>query len=161
MAVIIVASNILVEIPINTFLVWGTLTFPLAFLVTDLTNRRRGAAAARFVVYCGFAVGIAASLYFADTRVALASGTAFLIAQLFDVSVFDRLREQSWWIAPLVSSILSTVLDTLLFFTLAFYGTGAPWTGWIVGEIGVKWAVALLALGPYSLFISRRTATQA
>ncbi len=158
MAIIIVASNILVEIPINTYLVWGTLTFPLAFLVTDLTNRRRGAAAARYVVYCGFAVGIAASLYFADPRIALASGCAFLIAQLFDVAVFDRLREQTWWIAPLVSSVLSTVLDTLLFFSLAFYGTGEPWTNWIVGELGVKWAVSLLALGPYALLVSRRSA---
>ncbi len=156
MAVIIVASNILVEIPINSYLVWGTLTFPLAFLVTDLTNRRHGAASARVVVYCGFAVGIAASLYFADTRIALASGTAFLVAQLFDVAVFDRLREQTWWIAPLISSILSTVLDTLLFFSLAFYGTEVPWTGYILGELVVKWSVALLALGPYALLMSRR-----
>lgn len=158
MAVIIVASNILVEIPINDWLVWGALTYPLAFLVTDLTNRQRGAGDARLVVYCGFAIGVAASLYFATPRIALASGTAFFIAQLFDVTIFDRLRQQIWWIAPLVSSVLSTVLDTFLFFSLAFLGTGEPWTGWAIGDLGVKWVVALLALGPYAMLMSRRVA---
>ncbi len=158
MAVIIVASNILVEIPINEWLVWGALTYPLAFLITDLTNRQRGSNDARLVVYSGFAIGVVASLYFATPRIALASGTAFLISQLFDVTVFDRLRKQLWWIAPLVSSILSAVLDTVLFFSLAFYGTGEPWTGWMMGDLGVKWLVALMALGPYALLMSRRVA---
>lgn len=160
MAVVIVASNILVNYPINDWLVWGALTYPLAFLVTDLTNRKFGAQQARTVVYCGFAVGVLASLYFADTRIAIASGSAFLLAQLFDVTVFDKLRRQLWWIAPLISSILSTIIDTALFFSLAFYGTGEPWTTWAIGDLGVKWCVSLLALGPYGLLIAQRRATE-
>lgn len=158
MALIIVASNKLVSIPINDWLVWGALTYPFAFLVTDLTNRHYGASAARRVVYCGFAMGILASLYFADPRIALASGTAFLLAQLLDVTIFDKLRHLKWWIAPFVSSVLSTVVDTFLFFALAFYGTGEPWTGWAVGDLGVKWIVSLFALGPYGLLMSPRRA---
>jgi len=158
MAVIIVASNILVSIPINDWLVWGALTYPFAFLVTDLTNRHRGAESARIVVYCGFAIGVLASLYFADTRIAVASGTAFLLAQLFDVTVFDKLRHALWWIAPLVSSIAGSLLDTFLFFSLAFYGSGEPWTTWAIGDLGVKWVVSLIALGPYSLLMSSRRA---
>lgn len=158
MAIIIVASNILVEIPINDWLVWGALTYPLAFLVTDLTNRFFGSSDARKVVLTGFAVGVVASFVFADARIALASGTAFLVAQLCDVSVFDRLRQQVWWIAPLLSSALSTLLDTGLFFGLAFAGTGDPWMTWAVGDLMVKWAVALLALVPYRVFLLSRAA---
>jgi len=159
MAIIIVASNILVTKPINDWLVWGTLTYPFAFLVTDLTNRRLGPASARMVVYFGFAVGVAASFVFADLRIAMASGTAFLIAQLFDVSVFDKLRDLRWWIAPLVSSIAGTVLDTFLFFSLAFYATEVPWVTIAIGDLGVKLAVTLFALGPYGLLMAaRRTA---
>ena len=159
MAVVIIASNILVSIPINDWLVWGALTYPLAFLVTDLTNRHFGAKSARTVVYAGFAIGVAASLYFADPRIALASGTAFLVAQLCDVTVFDKLRAGIWWIAPLVSSALSTILDTGLFFGLAFAGSGEPWMQWAVGDLMVKWAVAMAALIPYRVFsFSRATA---
>lgn len=156
MALIIVASNILVEIPINDWLVWGALTYPLAFLVTDLTNRRMGARNAQIVVLIGFAVGVIASLYFANPRIALASGTAFLVAQLFDVTVFDRLRQQIWWIAPLLSSFLSSILDTALFFSLSFYGTDTPWMTWAVGDLVVKWVVALVALVPYGLLMTSR-----
>lgn len=156
MAVILVASNILVAIPINEWLVWGTLTYPFAFLVTDLTNRHFGAAAARKIIYIGFVVGVIASLYFADPRIAMASGAAFLIAQLCDVSIFDRLRQTSWWIAPLTSSIFSTVLDTFLFFLLAFAGSGEPWWQWATTDLMVKWLVAMAALVPYK-FLSSRT----
>lgn len=149
MAVVIVASNILVQYPINDWLVWGALTYPIAFLVTDLSNRFYGASAARLVVLAGFAIGVVASLYFADVRIAFASGTAFLIAQLSDVFVFDKLRRQIWWIAPLVSSAFSTVLDTALFFGLAFAGSGEPWMTWAIGDLMVKWAVAIAALIPY------------
>lgn len=159
MAVILVASNILVAIPINDWLVWGTLTYPFAFLVTDLTNRHFGAAAARKIIYVGFVVGVLASLYFADPRIAAASGLAFLVAQLCDVSIFDRLRQSSWWIAPLASSVFSTVLDTFLFFLLAFAGSAQPWVQWASTDLMVKWLVALAALIPYRLLAGRRTAS--
>lgn len=159
MAIIIVASNILVAIQINSWLTWGTLTYPFAFLVTDLMNRYFGANKARLVVYAGFAVGVVASLYFADVRIALASGTAFLIAQLLDVSVFDKLRSKEWWIAPFTSSVISTVFDTFLFYGLAFVGTGVVWPQLAVGDLGVKWVVALIALIPYALLTSRAKAT--
>jgi len=161
MAFIIVVSNILVDIPINDWLTWGALSYPFAFLVTDLTNRYYGESKARLVVYVGFAVGVLASLYFADTRIAIASGTAFLAAQLFDVAVFGRLRQKAWWIAPLTSSVLGAVLDTFLFFGLAFGGTGDPWWQWATGDLGVKWAVALLALVPYGIFAMRNKAVPA
>lgn len=155
MAIIIVVSNILVPVQINSWLTWGTLTYPFAFLVTDLVNRYYGVEKARLVVYAGFAVGVVASLYFADLRIALASGTAFLIAQLFDVSVFDKLRAKSWWVAPFISSAISTVFDTFLFYSLAFVGTGVIWPQLAVGDLGVKWVVALAALIPYALFTGR------
>lgn len=161
MAIIIVASNILVAMPINDWLTWGTLTFPFAFLVTDLMNRYFGAHKARLLVYAGFAIGVVASLYFADPRIALASGTAFLISQLLDVSVFDKLRAKKWWVAPFTSSVISTVFDTFLFYALAFVGTGLAWQQWAVGDLGVKWAVALVALIPYALLTSRAKATAA
>lgn len=154
MAVVIVASNVLVEFPVNDWLVWGALTYPLAFLITDLTNRFHGAATARRVVYIGFAIGVAASFYFADLRIALASGTAFLVAQLIDVFIFDRLRTRSWWIAPLASSALSTILDTFLFFSLAMAGTAAPWMQYATGDLAVKWTVAVFALIPYALLLA-------
>lgn len=161
MAVVIVVSNILVAIPVNDWLTWGTLTFPLAFLVTDLVNRHYGVQKARWVVYAGFAVGVAASLYFADMRIAMASGTAFLIAQLLDVSVFDKLRSMTWWIAPFASSIISTVVDTFLFYGLAFFNTGEPWYQWAVGDLGFKWLVAVLALVPYAMLAGRNNPSSA
>ena len=167
MAVIIVASNILVEIPITEWLVWGTLTYPVAFLITDLTNRTYGATAARRVIYAGFVVGVIASLILASPRIALASGAAFLVAQLCDVAIFNKLRNmrsERWWVAPLTSSIVSTLLDTFLFFALAFVATGANWIPWATTDLGVKWVVALVALIPYRVlsgFFAARTADQA
>lgn len=157
MAVILVASNILVSIPINDWLVWGTLTYPFAFLVTDLTNRHFGASAARIIIIIGFIVGVIASLILADPRIAAASGIAFLVAQLCDVSIFNRLRQTQWWIAPLTSSVFSTVLDTFLFFLLAFVASGQPWMQWASTDLMMKWLVALIALIPYRLFSSSRT----
>lgn len=159
MAVVIVASNILVPIQINSWLTWGTLTYPFAFLITDLMNRYFGVSKARLLVYAGFAVGVAASLYVADARIALASGTAFLIAQLLDVSVFDKLRTKDWWVAPFTSSVISTVFDTFLFYALAFIGTGVVWQQLALGDLAVKWVVALVALVPYALFTGRSKAT--
>ena len=168
MAIIVLASNVLVNYPINDWLVWGAITYPFAFLVTDVVNRRHGAPAARRVVWAGFAVGVAASLV-VGPRVALASGTAFLAAQLLDVQVFDALRrrararpaarrgtpEPRWWVAPVFSTAIGAVLDTALFFSIAFAGSGLPWTQWALGDLLVKWAVALVALLPYRLLIGR------
>jgi len=158
MAVIVAASNYLVQIPINDWLTWGALTYPLAFLVNDLVNRFHGAGIARKVVYVGFGTGVLFSLLSDDigTRIAIASGTAFLVSQLLDVSIFERLRKASWWIAPSASSAISTVVDTVLFFGIAFAGTGLPWVSWATGDLGVKWAVASLSVVVYGL-IARRS----
>ncbi len=160
MAIIVGASNYLVQIPINDWLTWGALTYPLAFLINDLVNRFYGASMARKVVYVGFAVGVALSLSVEtiDTRISIASGTAFLIAQLLDVSIFDKFRQSSWWIAPSISSAISTIVDTFLFFGIAFAGTQVPWVQLAIGDLGVKWAMAVLSIIVYGL-IARRAAT--
>ncbi len=149
MVAVIVVSNVAVQIPINDWLTWGAFTYPVSFLVTDLTNRRFGPERARRVVYAGFAIAVVASIYFAGARIAVASGSAFLFAQLLDVTVFDRLRNTSWWRAPLISSALASVLDTALFFSLAFALTGLPWITWALGDLAVKWAMAGTMLIPF------------
>ena len=151
MVLVVTVSNIAVQYPINDWLTYGALTYPIAFLVTDLTNRALGVAPARKVVYVGFAVAVGLSIWLATPRIALASGAAFLIAQLLDIAIFDRLRRGSWWQAPLVSSTLASTLDTALFFSLAFAGTGLPWVTWAIGDYGVKIAVALALLIPFRL----------
>ena len=154
MGTVVLAANIAVNYPINNWLTWGALIYPIAFLVTDLVNRIFGPKPARKVVYTGFAVGVALSLWFADQRIALASGTAFLTAQLLDIRVFDRLRRQSWWKAPVISSLLSSALDTALFFSLAFYATGLPWVTLAIGDYGAKLTMAAVLLVPFRAFIS-------
>ena len=150
MAVTVVASNVLVQYPINDWLTWGAFTYPVAFLITDLTNRSLGPARARQVVYAGFAIAVILSIVFATPRIALASGTAFLIAQLIDIRLFDRLREVGvWWRAPLVSSAVASVIDTLLFFSIAFAGSELPWVTWALGDFGAKMCVALAMLIPF------------
>jgi uncharacterized PurR-regulated membrane protein YhhQ (DUF165 family) len=172
MAALVTASNILVQYPVGDFLTWGAFTYPFAFLVTDLTNRRYGPQAARRVVYVGFAVAVALSVWLATPRIAIASGAAFLTAQLIDVAVFDRLRGGAWWRAPLASSLIGSAIDTALFFSLAFsatagfigateswaiepapllgFGMAAPfWVSLMVGDFLVKLLIALAALGPY------------
>jgi uncharacterized PurR-regulated membrane protein YhhQ (DUF165 family) len=158
MAVVVVASNILVGYPINDWLTWGALSYPLAFLVTDVTNRRYGPARARRVVVVGFALAVVLSIVLASPRIALASGTAFLFAQVLDVQIFDRLRDRVWWLPPLVSSLIGSALDTVLFFSLAFAGTGLPWVGWAIGDFGVKVAVALAMLPAFRLLVGLRPA---
>ncbi|MEM9782903.1 MAG: VUT family protein [Pseudomonadota bacterium] len=176
MAVVVAASNLLVQVPINDLLTWGAFTYPLAFLVTDLSNRLMGPAAARRVVIAGFVVGIVLSAWLAGTRIAIASGTAFLLAQLLDVAIFDRLRARAWWQAPAASSVLASALDTALFFSLAFapafafLGEDADWATapvpllsagpevalWVnlaVGDFLVKLAIAAAALVPYRSFV--------
>ena len=163
MAVVVAVSNVLVQFPINDWLTWGALPYPVAFLVTDLMNRRLGPSSARRVVYVGFACGVVLSLYAAlalevsTVRIALASGAAFLIAQLADVWLYHRMRHiAAWWRAPLISSTLASALDTALFFGLAFAGTGLPWATWAIGDYGVKVAVACAMLIPFRLLMGRR-----
>ena len=153
MAVVVTASNVLVQYPINDWLTWGALSYPFAFLVTDLTNRRFGPGGARRVVLVGFACAVVLSAWFATPRIAAASGSAFLIAQLADVQVFDRLRDAKWWQAPLVSSALGSILDTALFFSLAFAGSGLPWVTWALGDLAVKAGFALMLLVPFRLLL--------
>ena len=149
MAVIVTASNILVQYPINDWLTWGALTYPIAFLVTDLVNRSLGPGAARRVIYVGFAMAVLLSIGLATPRIAIASGTAFLAAHLLDVFVFDRLRHRVWWQAPLVSSTFGSAVDTALFFSLAFAGTSVPWVTLGLGDFAVKMALALIMLIPF------------
>lgn len=149
MAVVVTVSNIVVEIPINDWLTWGALTYPFAFLVTDLTNRTLGPSKARLVVTVGFVAAVGMSLLLADPRIALASGSAFLLAQLLDVFLFDKLRQGAWWKAPLVSSVIASFVDTLIFFSLAFAGTGLPWETWALGDYGVKLAMVAVLIIPF------------
>lgn len=153
MTLVVTGSNVAVQYPINDWLTWGALTYPAAFLVNDLTNRALGPAVARRVVYGGFALAVLLSIYFATWRIALASGTAFLVAQLLDIAIFNRLRRAVWWQAPLVSSGLASAVDTLLFFSLAFAGTGLPWITWGLGDYGAKLAMALFLLIPFRVLM--------
>lgn len=149
MVAVVAASNVLVQFPINDWLTWGALTYPVSFLVTDLTTRLQGPARARRVVLVGFALAVLLSVWLATPRIALASGTAFLAGQLLDIAVFQRLRAGSWWRAPLVSSTLGSIVDTALFFSLAFAGTELPWVTLALGDLAVKLVLAVLALGPF------------
>lgn len=159
MVATVVASNVLVLVPVNDWLTCGTLTYPLSFLITDVTNRTRGAAAARYVVYAGFALAVPLSAALSTYRVAAASCTAFLCSQLLDVAVFDRLRRREWYVAPLASSALSATVDTVLFIGIAFAGTDAPWVGWAAGDLAAKLGCAVLAtFGPYRALLRARRA---
>ncbi|CUA96820.1 VUT family protein [Pannonibacter indicus] len=188
MAIVVVASNFLVQFPVEgtvgglllaDLLTWGAFTYPAAFLVTDLTNRRFGPAAARRVVYAGFVLAVLLSVVLATPRLAVASGSAFLIAQLLDVTLFNRLRRAAWWKAPLVSSVIGSVVDTLIFFSIAFsplftgllgyhddfavenaplFGIFAAelprWISWALGDLTVKLSVALFLLAPYRILFA-------
>lgn len=149
MTLVVGVSNFAVQFPLSDWFTWAALTYPFTFLVADLTNRALGPRAARLAVYAGFACGVAFSVMLATPRIAFASGTAFLFAQLLDVAVFDRLRRRAWWHAPLVSSVLGAFLDTALFFALAFAGTDLPWITLAAGDLGVKYLFALVMLGFY------------
>ena len=158
MVVVVAGSNVAVQYPINDWLTWGAFTYPVAFLVTDLTNRRLGPAKAREVAYVGFALAVLLSIVLATPRIALASGSAFVTAQLLDIAVFNRLRRLPWWQAPLASSGIASVWDTAVFFSLAFAGTGLPWVTWALGDLGAKAAMALLLLLPFRAFMGRADA---
>ena len=149
MAVVVTGSNILVELPLNDWFTWGAISYPVAFLVTDLTNRTLGARLARKVVFVGFIAAVVMSILFANPRIAIASGTAFLIAQMLDVAIFDRLRRQSWWKAPIASSFIASFVDTVIFFTLAFAGTGLPWHTWALGDFAAKIIMVAVLILPF------------
>jgi len=154
MIAIIVSSNILVQYPLGEWLTWGAITYPFSFLVVDLANRYHGPRTARQIVYAGFIVAVLVSAWLATPRIAIASGTAFLCAELLDVTVFNRLRRRAWWQPPLVSTLAASVLDTVIFFSLAFAGTDVPWVTLAIGDFAVKLAIALFALLPFRLALS-------
>ena len=165
MGVVIITSNYLVQFPINKFnlqevLTYGAFSYPVVFLITDLANRRFGKKKARRLVYIGFAVGILLTVFvstnFQDIisiRIAIGSGTAFLIAQLIDIEIFQRLRNDVWFVAPITSSIIGSIIDTFLFFSIAFLGTEIPWITLAFGDLSVKLLMALLMLIPFRLLI--------
>ena len=155
MAAVIVLSNVLVQHPINDWLTWGAFSYPLVFLVSDLTNRALGPAAARRVAAVGFAVAVLVSLLLAPWRIAVASGAAFLISQLMDVAVFNRWRAGSWWKAPLIGSLVASTVDTAVFFFLAFAGSDMNWLTLAAGDLAVKAAMATVLLAPYRALLPR------
>jgi uncharacterized PurR-regulated membrane protein YhhQ (DUF165 family) len=162
MVVVVTSANVLVQFPINDWLTWGAFTYPVSFLVTDLCNRVLGARNARRVVYAGFVAAVALSMTLATPRIAVASGTAFLLAQVLDVQIFDRLRDaELWWTPPLVSSAIASAVDTVLFFAIAFAGTPVPWVSLAAGDYVVKIALALLMLVPFGIAIRTRLAAAA
>ena len=166
MALIVALSNYLVQFPIKymdlqDLFTYGAFSYPVAFLITDLANRRYGKIIARKIVYIGFILGLVLTLFFStdfsnliSKRIAVGSGTAFLIAQLLDVQVFDKLRKKVWFVAPLVSSLIGSIIDTFLFFSIAFYGTGINWVTLSFGDLFVKIFVALAMLIPFRLLLS-------
>ncbi len=166
MALVVVISNYLVQFPVNYFgfqdlLTYGAFSYPVAFLITDLSNRRYGKNTAKKIVYLGFALGVFLTFYFSTNysdlisiRIAIGSGTAFLTAQLIDVNIFDKLRNKIWFTAPLVSSLIGSTIDTFLFFSISFYGTGINWVTLSFGDLFVKMFVALTMLIPFRLLLS-------
>ncbi len=194
MTLVVVASNFLVQFPLNAMvaginladiLTWGAFTYPIAFLITDLTNRQFGPQTARKVVFAGFVVGVGLSFYTAVPRIAIASGSAYLAGQLLDIAVFNRLRRQAWWRAPLVGSLIGSALDTIIFFSFAFaaffvfFGANEPfalesapilgvfsmeaprWISWALGDFTVKMLVGLVMLLPYGALMNTRRPMQA
>ena len=165
MGVVVLSSNYLVQFPINYYglneiLTYGAFSYPIAFLITDLANRSYGKRIARKIVYFGFILGIGFTVLFStdfadfiSIRIAIGSGIAFLTAQLLDVQIFDRLRKKEWFVAPLTSSMIGSTIDTFLFFSISFYGTGVPWVTLSLGDLIVKVIVALIMLIPFRLLL--------
>ena len=161
MGVVVLSSNYLVQFPINYYglneiLTYGAFSYPIAFLITDLANRSYGKRVARKIVYFGFVLGIGFTVLFStdfadliSIRIAIGSGIAFLTAQLLDVQIFDRFRKKEWFVAPLTSSMIGSTIDTFLFFSISFYGTGVPWVTLSLGDLIVKVIVALIMLIPF------------
>jgi uncharacterized integral membrane protein (TIGR00697 family) len=165
MACVVALSNYLVQFPINRFglqnlLTYGALSYPVAFLITDLSNRKYGKDFAKKIVYLGFAIGLFLTFYFSTNfsdlisiRIAFGSGTAFLFAQLIDVNIFDKLRKKVWFLAPLISSLIGSIIDTFLFFSISFYGTDVNWVVLGSGDLTVKIIVALIMLIPFRILL--------
>ena len=165
MGLVVLSSNYLVQFPVKYYglqdiLTYGAFTYPIAFLITDLANRSYGKQIARKIVYFGFVVGIFFTLFFStnfsdliSVRIAIGSGTAFIVAQLLDVQIFDKLREKSWYVAPLSSSIIGSTVDTFLFFSISFYATGVPWFTLSLGDLAIKLLVTLVMLIPFRLLL--------
>lgn len=182
MTLVVLSSNILVQYPfthlgLGDYLTWGAFSYPFSFLVTDLSNRRFGPRGARQIVYAGFVLAVGLSIVLATPRIAMASGAAFLMAQLLDIRIFARLRNKAWWLPPFVSSVISSALDTAIFFSVAFYcgalpGLGLtisevlgaagiadqcialPWVSLAVADYGVKLALAGLSIAPYGAILA-------
>ena len=167
MGAVVLASNYLVQFPIQylgleEILTYGAFSYPIAFLITDLANRSYGKIIAKKIVYIGFAIGILFTLFFSTNfydlisiRIAIGSGTAFITAQLLDIQIFDKLRRKRWFIAPLSSSFIGSIVDTFLFFSISFYGTDVNWITLSLGDLFVKIFVALMMLIPFRLLLSR------
>ena len=165
MGVVVLSSNYLVQFPVNYYglneiLTYGAFSYPVAFLITDLANRSFGNVIARKIVYLGFFLGVGFTVLFSTNfadyisiRIAIGSGIAFLVAQLLDVQIFDKLRKKKWFVAPLTSSIISSTVDTFLFFSISFYATGVPWVTLSLGDLTVKIIVALAMLVPFRLLL--------
>ena len=165
MGVVVLSSNYLVQFPVNHYglneiLTYGAFSYPIAFLITDLTNRSFGKDIAKKIVYLGFILGVGFTIIFStdfadfiSIRIAIGSGAAFFVAQLIDVQVFDKLRKKKWFIAPLTSSIVGSSIDTFLFFSISFYGTGVPWVTLSAGDLAVKLFVALIMLIPFRILL--------
>ena len=165
MGVVVLSSNYLVQFPINYYgleeiLTYGAFRYPIAFLITDLANRSYGKLVARKIVYVGFVVGITFTILFSTNfadlisiRIAIGSGTAFMIAQLLDVQIFDKLIKKKWFVAPLTSSFIGSTVDTFLFFSISFYATGIPWITLSLGDLSVKIFVALIMLIPFRILL--------
>jgi len=166
MGLVVLISNYLVQFPVKylnlqEILTYGAFSYPIAFLITDLANRSFGKLVARKIVYIGFTIGILFTLIFSTNfsdlisiRIALGSGTAFIIAQLLDIQIFDKLRQKKWFIAPLTSSLIGSTIDTFLFFSISFYGTGIPWVTLSLGDLAVKILITLLMLIPFRVLLS-------
>jgi len=165
MGVVVLGSNYLVQFPIKYYgleeiLTYGAFSYPVAFLITDLANRSYGKTVARKIVYIGFFIGVSFTLFFSTNfsdlisiRIAIGSGIAFIVSQLLDVQIFDKLRKKKWFVAPLTSSFIGSTVDTFLFFSISFYGTETPWITLSLGDLAVKIFVALLMLIPFRLLL--------
>ena len=165
MGAVVLSSNYLVQFPVNYYglnqiLTYGAFSYPIAFLITDLANRSYGKIVARKIVYFGFFLGIVLTILFStdfadliSIRIAIGSGVAFLTAQLLDVQIFDNLRKKKWFVAPLTSSLFGSTVDTFLFFSISFYGTGIPWFTLALGDLTVKIIVALIMLIPFRMLL--------
>ena len=172
MGVVVLVSNYWVQFPITYYgleeiLTYGALSYPVAFLITDLANRFYGKLVARKIVYVGFIIGIVFTLFFStnfadliSVRIAIGSGIAFMVAQLLDVQIFDYLRKKKWFVAPLTSSLIGSTIDTFLFFSISFYATGIPWFTLSLGDLAVKIFVALAMLIPFRLLLGTLKASK-